>query len=180
MAVVDQRDVQRRGGICATYPTACIVYDTLTKHDLYRNVLDVTYGRGRFYAVKKPQILVGCDPKAWEWIVAPDIFIPGPVWSVKKALKHINIEFDVIVVDPPKWTDTNYNRRDEYNYIVGTPKMIIDHSIELAREIGIKHMLLHYKEVPSIGNIVEQIGFIYIARYLNNKENKSYFVLYKL
>jgi len=180
--VIDQRDVQRLGGRATRYPTSYIVYSILARHGLYNNVLDVTYGRGRFYYYKRPSFLVGADPKVWEWIVIPDIFIPRPVWSLKPVLEKLDIDFDVVVFDPPAWNpNTYYNRRDEYSYILGTARLIIEKTIELARDLGIKYMLLHYNKVLEL-EVVENIKFKYVSRYLNNEklDKTTFFTLYKV
>ena len=181
MAVVDQRDVQRLGGRAALYPASYIVVTLLERRGLFNRVLDVTYGRGRFYAYRRPRFLVGADPRVWEWIVAPDIFIPKPVWAVKSVLKHMNVRFDVVVCDPPFRQGTTYSDRDEYGYVLGTPRLIIEKTIELARELGIGYMLLHYSELIDLP-IVENIEFRYVSRYLNNPglRTTTYFTLYRV
>jgi len=179
--VVDQRDIQSRGGRAAIYPSSYIVYSILNKHNLYNNVLDVTYGRGRFYAYKRPRFLVGADPKVWEWVVVPDIFIPKPVWALKDIVGRLGIKFDVVVCDPPQWNkDVVYNKRDEYSYVLGSTDMIIEYSFRLAKDIGVKYVLLHYKDTLNY-EVVEDVIFKYFARYLHNEnKNATHFTLYKV
>jgi hypothetical protein len=45
VVVVDQRDVQKKGGLCTKYPSSYVVCEMLRKHSI-RRVLDVTFGRG--------------------------------------------------------------------------------------------------------------------------------------
>jgi len=179
--VVDQRDIQSRGGKAAIYPSSYIVYSILSKHNLYNNVLDVTYGRGRFYAYRRPRFLVGADPKVWEWVVVPDVFIPKPVWSLKDVVSRLGIKFDVVVCDPPAWNnDVVYNKRDEYSYVLGSAKMIIENTFRLAKEIDVKYVLLHYKDTLNY-EVVEDVIFKYFARYLyNENKNITHFTLYKV
>jgi len=180
--IIDQRDIQKLGGKASKYPSSYIVYSILNKHGLYDNVLDVTYGRGRFYYYKKPKFLVAADPKVWEWIVKPDIFIPRPVWALKPILQNIKLTFDVIVCDPPQWKkNTSYSRRDEYSYAIGSATLIINETIKLANQLGIEHMLLHYDKLLDNAIVVEDILFRYVARYLNNPELRAtHFTLYRI
>ena len=178
--IVDQRDVQRLGGKAARYPASYIVCTLLLDVDAH-SVLDVTYGRGRFYYYMKPEFLVGADVKVWGWIVKPDIFIQKPVWALDKILNKINIKFDVLVVDPPAWSKgVSYNKREEYSYILGTPELIINEAIKLAKKHEIPYILLHFNKLLDKLPIIENIEFRYVARYLNNPNFKTtYFTLYK-
>ena len=75
---------------------------------------------------------------------------------------------------------TRYNKRDEYSYVLGTSRLIIEKTVELARELGIRYMLLHYNKLIDLP-IVENIEFRYVARYLNNPELRTtYFTLYRV
>jgi len=179
---IDQREIQRIGGRVAKYPTSYVVVSMLERYGLYRNVLDVTYGQGRFYYWRRPKLLVGVDPKVWDWVVEPDIFIPRTVWGAKRVLKALGVQFDVIVCDPPAWNpNTHYNRRDLYSYIIGSADMIVEKAVELARELGIKYMLLHFNKLIDLPTI-EDVEFTYIARYLNNPDlsKTTHFTLYKV
>ncbi|RLI85089.1 MAG: hypothetical protein DRP01_06965 [Archaeoglobales archaeon] len=181
-SVIDQREIQKIGGKASRYPTSYIVVSLLEKHGLFNSVLDVTYGQGRFYYYRRPRFLVGVDPRVWDWVVKPDIFIPKPVWAVKEVIKKLNIVFDVIVCDPPAWNPgTHYNKRDLYSFVVGSSKIIIQKTIELAKELDINYMLLHYKDVINGPKVVEDIEFIYVSRYLNNPDmRRTHFTLYSL
>jgi len=180
--VVDQREIQKIGGKAALYPSSYIVYSILSRHNLFNNVLDVTYGRGRFYAYAKPKLLVGADPKVWEWIVAPDVFIPRPVWALKPVLEKMGIRFDVVVCDPPQWQEgVHYHARDEYRYVVGSVKMIIESTFRLAKDIGVKYVLLHFNRLIDGYRVVEDVQFRYVARYMNNEEMMTtHFTLYEV
>lgn len=178
--VIDQRNIQKLGGKATKYPSSYIVYSILSEHDLFGRVLDVTYGQGRFYAYKRPFLLVGADVKVWDWIVVPDFFILRPVWSLKQVLEKVNMEFDVIVCDPPAWNKgVHYNKRDMFSYVVGTSELIIKYAIKLTRELGVRYMLLHYNKVLDNMKIVDNVEFVYVARYLNNPDYRAtYFTLY--
>ena len=179
---VDQREIQKLGGRAARYPSSYIVVTLLEKHGLFSAVLDVTYGRGRFYYCKRPKLLVGVDPRVWGWVVQPDIFIPKPVWAAKPILKQMNFRFDVVVCDPPAWNmGTRYNRREEYSFVIGSAQLIIEESVKLARELGVPYMLLHYNKLLNNLEVVEDIEFVYVARYLNNPGMRTtHFTLYEV
>jgi hypothetical protein len=181
--LVDQRDVQRKGGVYARFPQSYIVCKLL-EHVNARRVLDVTYGAGRFYRLcrNKIELLIASDPVKWKWIVAPDTFYQLTVWQLYDRVKRGGIvmpRVDVVVCDPPRWnTSVSYNRRDMYNYVVGTPSLIIDYSVKLAKLLNAK-LLLHYNRVLNIGKPVHVIEFHWVARYLNTEgKNRSYYILY--
>jgi len=180
---IDQRDIQRRGGVYAKYPVAAIVADFL-KSIRAKRVLDVTYGEGRFYKVYRPELLVGADPNVWEWVVRPDIFIPYPVWSVSKVLERIGLrEFDVIVCDPP-WGE-RHRRRPQYNNLIAfaTAETIIKYAFELAKYLKTPYLLLHYDKLYKCEGWtrVRTVEFRYVARYLNNPglSRTTYFIMFK-
>ncbi len=183
--VVDQRDVQRMGGLRARYPSSHIVCGLLGMAGA-RRVLDVTYGAGRFYRLCRGDIglLVASDPVKWRWVVAPDAFYQATVWQLYNMVKGGDVKIpgvDVVVCDPPRFSKGG-NRRDEYNYIIGTHNLIIEYSVKLARLLGARHFMLHFNKIVDLGEIVKAVEFRWMARYLhvNGANNKSYFVLYGL
>jgi hypothetical protein len=182
--VMDQRDIQRMGGLYARFPSSYVVCKLLKSINA-RRVLDVTYGVGRFYRLcrREIELLIASDPVKWGWIVEPDIFYQFTVWQLYDRVRRGDVvvpEVDVVVCDPPRWNmNVSYNRRSPYNFIVGTPSLIIDYSVKLAKVLNVKHLLLHYNRVPNIGKPVHVIEFLWFARYLNTEgKNKSYYILY--
>jgi hypothetical protein len=178
--IIDQRDVQRMGGRLAKYPSAYVVSILLRMAGASR-VLDVTYGLGRFYYVYRPRLLVGADPVKRRWIVAPDKFYQTHVWGLAGMLEEHG--FDVVVCDPPKWRrGVHYNKRGEYNLAIGDAYSIVMGGLRLARErAGAKYFLLHYDKVLPGLEVVEDVEFIWWARYLyTEKKRPSHFTLYKL
>jgi hypothetical protein len=183
---VDQRDVQRMGGLHARFPSSYIVCRLLGSVNA-RRVLDVTYGVGRFYRLcrREIELLIASDPIKWGWIVEPDVFYQFTVWQLYNMVRGGNVKIpdvDVVVCDPPRWnTSVSYNRRSPYNFVVGTPNLIIDYSVKLARVLNAKHLLLHYNRILNIGRPIHVIEFLWFARYLNTEgKNKSYYVLYNV
>ncbi|MEM3830137.1 MAG: hypothetical protein QXV17_02595 [Candidatus Micrarchaeaceae archaeon] len=182
---VDQREIQRLGGQYAFYPTAKLIEDLI--RPLSPRVLDVTFGKGRFYYFYRPKLLIGSDPNKWEWIVKPDIFYQLTVWALYDKLKKGEIklpdDITLVVVDPPRWTRCTYRKREEYNSLIGTPDLIIQYANRTAQLLNATHLLLHYNTVPQLEKAqpTKVVKFRYLARYLNTEnKNTSYYILYKL
>lgn len=183
--IVDQRDVQRKGGVCAKSPISCLIKDMLENIGLEpRNlvVFDVTYGEGRFYLAWRPRILIGADPYIHDWKVEPDIFIKKPVWSSWKTLVNLGLEsrINLVVVDPP-WTRYRHRHRQPFNHILGTPETIIMEAVKASEQIGAEHLLIHYKEPVNLeAQPILEIRYKYLSRYLkNNGDKTTWFAIYK-
>jgi hypothetical protein len=181
---IDQREIQRLGGKRVYFPTSKVVKDLINPLD--PAVLDVTYGRGRFYYLYRPRALIGSDPYKWDWLVKPDAFYQLTVWALYSKLARGEIKLPqvtLVVVDPPRWTKCHYNKRREYNALIGTPQLIIQYAYKTAQLVKASHLLVHYNSVPELNNaqILKVVKFTYFARYLNTKnKNTSYFALYRL
>jgi len=181
---IDQRDIQRRGYLYVYYPSSAVVADILRKYGV-RDVLDVTYGRGRFYVMYRPRTLVGVDPMKWDWIVKPDTFHQTTVYHFYRLLKGneviIDKPIDCVVIDPPHWSkNATYRKRDEYNYIIGTPKDIIEHGRKVAELVKAPYILLHFNQQLPIGEPIHIVKFRWFARYAHTEnKNLSYYILYR-
>ena len=181
---IRQIDVQKLGGIYHKYPVSKIVADMIFPGEV---VIDTTYGRGRFYAVYRPKMLIGIDVKKWKWMVVPDRFYNCTVWQFYNMLKRGDVKIgnvDVVVTDPPKWHNRKH-KRIEYNYIIGSPRLIIYYAYNVARLLNAKYLLVHYYKIPSdiIDNskIVRAIKFYFASRYIyTSPKSYSYFILYDL
>jgi hypothetical protein len=186
---IDQRDIQKKGGPYVKFPTSYIICSMLFRYDL-KNVLDITYGEGRFYRTCRDNIvLIGSDPERWDWVVKPDLFYQFNVFYLYNLLSKEKIKFplrkvDVVVVDPPRWTaKAKYNKREMFNNLVGTPDLIIQFAGKIAKELNIRYILVHYRAMVQIEGFtpIHVVEFKWFARYLNSKnKNKSYYVLYKV
>ena len=175
--IVDQRDIQKHGGLYVKYPSSAIVTELLemVKANV---VLDSTYGEGRFYAIKKPRVLIGIDPVVRDWVVKPDLFIPFENWKAVEIVKKLGIKADVVVCDPP-W-GKNFRKRTMYDYTV-KPEIIIQYALKLAEVARAKYFLLHYKWPLDLGfKPIKVIEFNPISRYLNQSDPFTFFVLYKV
>jgi hypothetical protein len=185
--VIDQRDIQKRGGDFTKYPSSYVVCSLLRKYTL-RKVLDITYGEGRFYKLCFYDLeIVGVDPIQWNWAVKPKQFLQMNVFQLYAALKHRLVKLqqpDVVVIDPPKWNPSvAYRKRDMYNYIIGTPHLIVEYAIKVAELLKTKHLLIHYRELLEIENYkpIHIIEYEWFARYLNTDgKNKSLYILYEV
>ena len=178
--ILDQRDIQKKGGLASRYPTSYIISQILNKY-LFQNVLDVTYGVGRFYKISRPSFLVGADIKKREWEIKPDLFFQKAVWSLRYCNDLKRFHFDLIVVDPP-W-GKNHIRRPEYSDLFGTPELIIQYAIKLAIDLNIQYALVHYDKLIKNKDleIIENIAFKPLTRYLNIRDyHITYFTLYRI
>jgi len=187
LEVIDQRTIQKRGGDFARYPSSYVVCKFLRQHNI-RKILDVTYGEGRFYYLCRHELeIIAADPVKWNWIVKPKQFLQLNVFQLYLMLRDGKIELphvDALVVDPPKWTtNVSYRKRDMYNFIIGTPKLVIEYASKIASLLKTRHLLAHYREVIQLENYVpiHIIEFTWIARYLHTKnKNKSLYMLYRV
>jgi hypothetical protein len=181
---IDQRDVQKRGNLYVKYPMAYVVLKMLTKYGIV-NVLDITYGRGRFYVMYRPRVLIGVDPIKWEWLVKPDVFYQMNAYHFYRLLRSselsIGKNIDCVVIDPPKWKDATYRRRDEYNFIIGKPIDIIQCGRKIAELIKAPYLFLHFNQQLQLGEPLHVVRFRWFARYQNTQDkNTSLYILYKL
>jgi len=180
--IVDQRDIQRRGGRCAKYPTSCLIHDMLERllrkqglrpEDLV--VLDTTYGEGRFYGAWRPYRLIACDIRRWEWVVRPDVFVRAPSWSCWRKLGLESV--DLVVVDPPWMEKPGNGTREPYmlRYAFGSPETIILGAITTAEMLQAKHVLVHYtRYILRPGwRIAGAVKYVYVSRYLKNQDLDS-------
>ena len=112
-SVVDQREMQRRGGVCARHPYSCFFCDVLQVLGIEKPIIvDLTYGVGSFYIACRDRIgrLIAIDIRRWEWVVEPDVFIQKPFWL---AVNDIDDRADIVVFDPP-YASTPSSRSIEY------------------------------------------------------------------
>jgi hypothetical protein len=182
---VNQRDVQRRGGCFSKYPTSFVVCYLLRRYGI-RKVLDVTYGEGRFYYLCKDEVIVvGSDPVRREWVTMPKEFHQLNVFQLYGMVRDGALRLpkvDAVVADPPKWTRNATYRRSAFNYIIGTPELIIEYASRIARLTKTTYLLTHYKDLVKLDDfkLAHVIEFTIMTRYLNlRNRNKSLFTLYK-
>jgi len=86
-------------------------------------------------------------------------------------------------VDPPRWdTYVTYNRRKMYNYLVGTPILIIETGGKIAKLLNARYLLVHYRSMVEIEGYesIHVIEFKWFARYLyTESKNTSLYILYE-
>ena len=182
---VDQRDVQRRGGCFSKYPTSFVVCYLLRRYGI-RKVLDVTYGEGRFYYLCKDEVIVvGSDPVKREWVAAPREFHQLNVFQFYGMVRDGALRLpkvDAVVADPPKWTRNATYRRSAFNYIIGTPELIIEYASRIARLTKTTYLLTHYKDLVELDGFkpVHVVEYVLMSRYLNLRNgSKSLFILFR-
>ena len=180
---VDQREIQSKGGLLNKYPSAYIVA-TIIKEFNIKRIVDVTFGKGRFYRLCRRDIdyLVASDPVKWKWVTYPDEFYQMTAWQFYNALKKGRISFDnieCVVVDPPQWSSNKYRKREEYGYLIGSPRLIIEYGIKTAKFLGCKYLFLHYNRQLQRDAILYVVKYKWFARYLYTEgKNVSYYILY--
>jgi len=182
---VDQREIQKRGGYYATYPSSYIVCSLLKKYDMAR-ILDVTFGEGRFYKLCYHGIMItGVDPVKRDWKVSPSSFIQMNVFQLYNAISTRQLAldgFDVVVVDPPKWTKgVKYKKQDMFNYIIGTPELIIEYASKTAGLLMVPYILVHYKRTINLQGYkpIHIVEYRWVHRYLRvDSGNYSLFIVY--
>jgi hypothetical protein len=121
------------------------------------NVLDLTYGTGRFYRGSRYLVnrIVAVDIVRYEWEVEPTIFhqMDCRVFAHKMLNGEIDVgEVDVIVVDPP-WSAEKRGVKPRETGVTHRPyhisgfdsESIIRAAVRLARHAG-KPLLYRYKE----------------------------------
>jgi hypothetical protein len=178
-----QHRIQSHSGPYNRYPTAVIIARILNTFNI-NSVLDITYGKGRFYKIFRPSKLIAADPVKREWLVKPDLFYHVNCFKLYEILKDQKIQVDCVVVDPPKWGNYNYNKfsRPEFNYIEGTPEQIIWYGYKIAKLINAAYILVHYNKqvkLPDYGPVY-LAKFYWRTRYANAGNKYSLFILYKL
>jgi len=182
---VDQRDIQRRGGIYAKYPSSYVVCSILKQYGITR-VLDVTYGEGRFYKLCHDSLrIIASDPVKRCWAVKPDSFIQANVFQLYKRIEGEGADrwrCDAVVVDPPKWSrNARYRVHDMLNFIIGTPESIIEYASKIAQLIHAPYMLVHYKRLLQLNGYkpIHVVEYRWYHRYLRvDDNNHSLYILY--
>jgi hypothetical protein len=178
----DQLKIQSHCGIYNRYPVAVIISRILQTFKI-TSVLDITYGKGRFYKIYRPGKLIASDPIKREWFVKPDFFFNVNCFKLYEILKDMKINVDCIVVDPPKWNDYNFNKfsRPEFNYIEGTCEQIIYYGYKIAKLINAAYILVHSNKIVKFIDYgpVYLAKFYWRTRYANAGNKYSLFILYK-
>lgn len=179
--MVDQRELQRRGGRCALFPVSCMVALLVERASLSLEALtvfDVTYGEGRFYAYKRPRLLIGADIAVHRWVVKPDMFIPRPAWSSYKPLQALEATVDMVVVDPP-WSVRGNSARRHFgiDMAVGGPEAILWSAAKAAETLDARYLLVHYKQqwLPQGWTIVVEAEWTPVTRY--NTESRTWWTI---
>jgi len=178
MMVVDQREVQRRGGVCGRIPVACMVADLLLAGGLRAErlvVVDATFGEGRFWAAVRPRLLIAVDPAIPGWVTMPDIYIPKPVWQASRVLEALSVRADLVAVDPP-WIERGSSKRRHYGLdrALGSPRLIMEKTIELAEKLGATWLLVHYKTrwIPEGWVAIAEKEWLPVTRYIDYSKQK--------
>jgi hypothetical protein len=140
------------------------------------NIVDLTYGVGRFYRLSKPMIgrIIAVDIERHKWEVKPTVFYHMDCRIFVDRVLKGEIELggvDVIVVDPP-WSSEKRGVRPKRTGISSLPyhisgvysKSIVQAAIRLSRTLG-KPLLYRYKEPLACDHLVQVIAEV---KMMNN------------
>ena len=176
--VVSQVEVQRRGGVCARYPSACIVRELLLRAGLLEpfrpvRVLDLTYGRGIFWAALPQALIYGIDIRRLDWVRRPRCFRETTAWAWRRYASEVESCLGgspgLVAVDPP-WSERGSSTRRYYGLdrAVGSVDAILGAALHAATHYG-SILLVHLKDrwVPEGFETVEEILWEPVTRYLN-------------
>jgi len=161
--VVHQKDIQRKGGVCAEYPVSCLIRDILRRAGLLKpfkqlKVLDLTYGEGRFWVALPQAVVIGFDIRRLEWRRKPARFFLESCENWRTRVP--NEEFDLIVADPPfSPYKRGWEKRGHYTDN-GNIALILNEARK-ASEHFCAPMLIHFmwKVVPPEFEIVDEAWF---------------------
>lgn len=146
MALVHQVEVQRQGGVCAAYPSSCLVRNLLKEAGLFKpfqylRVLDLTFGQGVFYYSFKSSVQVyAFDIRRLNWVTKPYRFYQASCDKWKKQLPS-DARFDLVVVDPP-FTPHVHRRRGHYRDN-GSISLCLVEALKAAEQYNAP-MLIHF------------------------------------
>ena len=154
-------EVQRLPG-CGRAPDSCLIRAMLREVGLWPVgvggfILDLTFGRGKFYEACpfRPRV-IAYDIRRLNWVVEPVRFVKAPAWATIHHIRDGSLRDPVklVVVDPP-WQDCRRGngciRRvdDRWFYrtsmMFGTPMQILESAARVSRLLGVP-MLIHFRD----------------------------------
>ena len=151
-----------------SYDIIFILFGRLGLLSRGKRVLDLTYGRGRFYRRVKRYgtCIVGVDIERHEWEVEPCEFIHMDAREyVDRILRgEASIgRVDAVVVDPP-WSSEKRGQMPRRTGISGMPyhmpvksRVIVDAAARLAGILGVPLVYRYKEELPGSSIVVESI-----------------------
>lgn len=164
--IIEQKDIQKKGGKCARYPTSCIVRDLIAAARLFKPfkplvILDLTYGEGRFYVSFKNKVkLYGFDILRLEHVVKPYRFYNKSCEKWKRYRDEIN-NVDLVVVDPPFMPYRRGNEKRKHYAANGAAITCTNEALKAAEYYNAP-VLIHYpfKITPYQWKILEEVWFM--------------------
>ena len=163
--IIEQVEVQKKGGKCARYPTSCIVRDFIAAAGLFKpltpiNILDLTYGEGRFYAAFRNKVKVyGFDILRLDHVVKPYKFYNKSCEKWKQHRDEIN-NVELVVVDPPFMPYKRGGEKRRHYTANGAAIMCTNEALKAAEHYNAP-VLIHYpfKIIPYQWKIVKEVWF---------------------
>jgi len=152
------------------------IFNTLfpARNDLI--VLDLTYGKGRFYRLVRNRIktLIGVDIIKHNWETKPDVFYNMPCEKfVRDVIENkIKLEkLDIIVVDPP-WSFEKRRSIKDYVFYSKLPyhmnissMPIIYFSMKLSKHLSTP-LLYRYKEHLTCKHVLKADAIVNLYRHI--------------
>ncbi len=170
MKVVSQTEIQKMGGECSRFPVSCLIRDMLIESGILKpfktiEVLDLTFGEGRFWGAIPQARVWGFDIRKLKWYKKPYVFFMESCENWKKHRNIIRNKFDLVVVDPPF---TIYKQRREHYEDGGMLSMILNEGRKASEYFNVP-LLVHFmwKCVPYGFKVVTERWFLGVTRYLN-------------
>ena len=140
------------------------------------NIVDLTYGVGRFYRLSRPMIgrIVAVDIRRYEWEVEPTVFYQMDCVDFVSRVLNKEIELgdvDLVVVDPP-WSIEKRGVKPRETGISSLPyhmkgvdsRLIIQAALRLSGALS-KPLLYRYKEPLPCGHLVQAVAEV---KMMNN------------
>lgn len=183
IAIVDQRDIQARGGVCSKAPVSCLLRDRILRNilpgriDRKLTILDLTYGEGRFYVAFQSKVKIyAVDIARISWLVKPHMFIQSDLRSIDLSLFR-DKGIELVVIDPPFPGWSGWNREHYYN-ITSKPEELIGYAYRYAVDLK-THLLIHNRSpvYRSGCRVLVEVFFKPMIRRADTEKYRSWFAL---
>lgn len=184
MKIIDQRDVQRYGGLCVDFPVSCVIRDLLREAGILKpfrplKVLDLTFGEGRFWGAIPQAKVWGFDIVNLKWYRRPYVFFLESCENWRKRVGHLR--FDLVVVDPPFMAYRRGQERRRHYVDRGMLPLILNEGRKAAEYFKCP-LLVHFmwKVVPFGFDVIAEVWFKPVTRFLNVSNPTWFGVLRKV
>ena len=167
--IIDQREIQRLGGVCARFPVSCLIRQLLDEAGLLKpfskiKVLDLTYGEGRFWPALPQAEVWGFDVQRLRWVRQPQRFYQKSCEHWKKLVA--DQDFDLVVADPPFIAYKRGWEMRKHYYLTAAIPTILNEARKAARHFN-AYLLVHFmwRAQPFGFEIITEAWFSGWGRY---------------